>query len=86
MAHSKSARKRVRQNVTHRERNRSQKSALRTQVRKVRQAVEAGDKQLALDELAQAMRRADKVAKNNVLHPNAAARLKSKLSRAVDAM
>jgi len=86
MAHSNSAKKRIRQNETHRERNRGQKSALRTQVKKVRAAVEAGDAELARSELALAMSKADRVAKNNILHPNTAARLKSKLSRAVNAM
>ncbi len=86
MAHSNSAKKRIRQNIVQRERNRGQKSALRSQVKKVRAAVEAGDAALAQSELALAMSKADRVAKKNILHPNTAARLKSKLSRAVNAM
>ena len=86
MAHSNSARKRIRQNATNRERNRATKSALRTQVKKVRAAIEAGDAALARSELALAMKRADKTAKSNSIHANTAARLKSKLSRAVNAM
>ncbi len=86
MAHSNSAKKRIRQNETQRDRNRGQKSALRTQVKKVREAVEAGDAALAQTELALAMSKADRVAKRNILHPNTAARLKSKLSRVVNAM
>ena len=43
MPNSKSATKRLRQNVTHRDRNRAVKSDLRTQLRKVRAAVAAGD-------------------------------------------
>ncbi len=86
MAHSNSAMKRIRQNEAHRDRNRGKKSALRSQVKKVRAAVDAGDSALAKTELALAMKGADKIAKSNLLHKNAAARLKSKLSRAVNAM
>ncbi len=86
MAHSNSARKRIRQNVATREHNRAVKSALRTQVKKVRAAIEAGDVALAQSELAVAMKRADKTAKSNTMHANTAARLKSKLSRAVNSM
>jgi small subunit ribosomal protein S20 len=86
MAHSKSARKRNRQDATHRDRNRGRKSALRTQIKKVRTAIAAGDAEQARAELQLAMKKADKTAKTNTIHPNAAARIKSRLSRAVDSM
>jgi small subunit ribosomal protein S20 len=86
MAHSKSAQKRVRQNEVHRTRNRGRKSSLRTQVKKVRAAIEAGDAERAREELRLVFKQADKTAKTNTIHPNAAARLKSRLSRAVQAM
>jgi small subunit ribosomal protein S20 len=86
MAHSNSAMKRIRQNETHRDRNRAARSALRTQVKKVREAIEAGDVAVAKSELAAAMKQADKTAGSTTMHANTAGRLKSKLSRAVNAM
>ena len=73
MAHSTSAKKRIRQNITCRDRNRGQKSALRTQVKKLRTALTEGDADLARSELALVMKHADKAAKGNLMHKNAAA-------------
>ena len=86
MAHSNSARKRIRQNEKTRARNRSHKSALRSQLKKVRMAIADGDGGRAREEFGLAMKRADKTAKTNAIHRNQAARMKSRLARAINAL
>ena len=83
MPNTKSAKKRLRQNVTRRDRNRSTKSALRTQLRKVREAVKAGDVQTSEAEFRLAAKKLDQAAARNIIHANAAARSKSRLSASI---
>ena len=78
--------KRVRQAEDARARNKAKRSTMRTQMKKVLQAVGQGDKSAAQNELALAMKRIDKAAKARVIHPNNAARKKSSLARRVAAM
>ena len=80
MPNIKSAKKRLRQDIVRRERNRSAKRALRTQCKKVLDAVEARDAGKAQAELEVAAQKLDKAASKNTIHRNAAARLKSRLS------
>lgn len=86
MPNTTSAKKRLRQNIVRRARNRSVKSALRTQVRKVREAVAAGDLAKAEAELKLAAKKADKAAAGATIHRNAAARTKSRLAAKVRAL
>ncbi len=81
-----SAKKRLRQNVVRRERNRTIKRALRTQCRKVREAVEAGDAEQAEVEFRAAVKRLDRAGARNIIHRNAAARTKSRLSARIKAL
>ena len=83
--HTKSAKKRHRQSLERRAKNRSIKSAVKTQVRKVRQAVAAGDVTTAETELRLAARKLDKAGAKRVIHPNAAARTKSRLAHLIRA-
>lgn len=83
MPNSKSAKKRLRQDAVRRTRNRSVKSAVKTQIRKVREAITAGDVATAETELRLAAKRVDKAAAAGVVHANQAARVKSRLSAAV---
>jgi small subunit ribosomal protein S20 len=83
MAHSVSARKRIRQNETRRVHNKAQKSAYRSEIRKVLEAVAAGKLDVANKELPTAMKKIDKAAKSRAIHPNAAGRYKSRLARAI---
>jgi small subunit ribosomal protein S20 len=85
MAHSRSAKKRIRQNVKHHEANRAALSELKTQVKKVRQAVAAKDAAAAAAAYTTLQRLADKAAKAHRIHPNKAARLKSRLAAAARA-
>ncbi len=86
MPNTKSAKKRLRQSITRRARNRAVKSALRSQCRKVRDAVKAGDVQLAQTEFRLAAKRLDRAGARRVIHPNAAARVKSRLSARIKAL
>jgi small subunit ribosomal protein S20 len=83
MPQTKSAAKRLRQDVARQERNRSTKRAIRTQIRKVREAIEAGDLGLAQTEFRATVVKLDRAAASNVIHRNAAARTKSRLSAAI---
>ena len=86
MANMASAEKRVRQSQKRRARNRSYRSHLRTEIKKLRQAVEAGDAETAKTLLPTTLSVVDRIAKHGVIHRNAAARTKSRLSRAVAAL
>lgn len=83
MPTTKSAKKRLRQSEEQRLRNRSTKSALRTQIRKVLTAVQAADVAKANDEFRLAAQRLDKAAAKGVIHVNRASRLKSRLQHAI---
>jgi len=86
MAHSRSARKRIRQNRRRRLRNRSRKSRVKTAVRAVLERVSSGADPAALDALyRRAASELDRAAKRRVIHPNAAARKKSRLARRIAA-
>ena len=80
MAHTKSARKRARQSEARRVRNKPQRSALRTQLKKTAAALESGDVGSAEAELKKAVRALDKAAGKRLIHKNQAARRKSRLS------
>ena len=83
MAHSRTAKKNHRQNVKRRAQNRAFMSALRTQLKQVRAAVAAKDSAGALEAYPRAQKLLDKGAKASRLHANKAARLKSRLSKAI---
>jgi small subunit ribosomal protein S20 len=80
MAHTKSARKRARQSVARRTANRSHRSALRTQLKKVVAAAESGDAEKAGAEFRKAVRALDRAAGKGLIHANQAARRKSRLA------
>ena len=82
MPRIKSAKKRQRQTKVRTERNRAQKSALRTAVKKVRTATTAADAQVALV-AAEAM--LDRAGRKNLVHKNLASRTKSRLAKVVAA-
>ena len=86
MPHSTSAKKRVKQNEKVREQNKAKKSGMRTQLKKVRQAITDGDKAAAQAELPRAMKLLDKAARYNIIHTNKAAREKARLQRDIDAI
>ena len=80
MAHTRSARKRARQNTTRRTRNKPKRSALRTQLRKVAAALGAKNAEAARAELNKAVKVLDTAASKGLIHRNQAARRKSRLA------
>jgi small subunit ribosomal protein S20 len=86
MANTAQARKRARQAETTRQRNASQKSALRTAVKKVKKAIASGDKAAAADVYRQSQAVIDRVADKRIVHKNLAARTKSRLVQAIKAL
>ena len=86
MANIKSQKKRILTNEKARVRNQAVKSELKTYVRRVREAVSAGDKETAQTALAAAGRKLDKAASKGVIHANQAANRKSKLAKQVAAL
>ena len=83
MPNSISAKKSHRQSLKRRDRNRSQRSALKTAIKKVRAAVADGDTAGALELLQAAQKRLDQAAAKNLIHKNSAARTKSRLARLI---
>ena len=83
MPNTPSAKKRLRQNEARRLRNRSFKSAVRTQIKKVRMAVDAGDLEKAETEFRLAANKLDRAGARNLLHPNTSSRYKSRLQKLI---
>jgi small subunit ribosomal protein S20 len=81
MPNTASAKKRLRQNAKRRLYNRSQRSELRGQLRKVRDAVQAGDGERAQSEYRLAQKKLDQAAAKGIVHKNAAARTKGRMIR-----
>lgn len=86
MANIKSQIKRVKTNAARTERNRAAKSELRTWIRKVRTAIDAGDAEAAKAALVTASTKLDKAVTKGVLHANQAANKKSRLAKRVNAL
>ena len=84
MPNHKSAEKRVRQNEKRRTINRSNRSALRTSIKKLRAALSGSDKTGLAELLPQTISKIDKAVQKGVLHRNAAARYKSRLTARVN--
>jgi small subunit ribosomal protein S20 len=83
MPNTTSAKKRMRQDAVRRARNRSTKSSLRTQIRKVREAITAKDLEKSQTEYGLLVKKIDRAASHKVIHANTAARTKSRLSHAI---
>ena len=83
MPNHKSAEKRVRQNEKRRAVNRSNRGSLRTQIKKLRTALTAGDKTQSQELLVPTIALIDKSVNKGVLHKNTAARHKSRLTKHV---
>jgi len=81
VAHSLSAKKRVRQNAKRRVVNRARKSMVKTQIKHFEAALSEGNLEKANTEYRQLVRRLDKVAATSTMHKNTAARLKSRMAR-----
>ena len=86
MANSAQARKRARQSVKQGLHNTSLRSELRTAIKRVVKAIEAGDKAAAQTIFSSSTSVVDSIADKKIIHKNKAARHKSRLSAAIKAM
>jgi len=85
MADHFSALKRARQTTKKTAVNRSNKSLMRTALRKLRTAIDEGDKTAASASYSEAVSVLDKSAKKGIIHKNTASRYKSRLAKRVKA-
>jgi len=86
LANSPQARKRARQAEQSRQRNASQRSMMRTEVKKVVKAIDAGDKAAAETAYRSAVPLLDSMATKGLIHKNKAARHKSRLNARIRAL
>ena len=86
MANTAQARKRVRQAEKSRQRNASQRSMMRTMVKRVFTAIESGDKGAAEVAYKEAVPVLDHMARKGLIHKNKAARYKSRFNTQVRAL
>ncbi len=86
MANSKSAEKRIRVAEQKRLRNRPYRTEARTYVKKAEIAIASGDRAAAEQAVLQATSTLDRVASKGVIHPNNAARRKSRLLKKFNAL
>lgn len=86
MANTAQARKRARQAVVRNKHNSSLRSMLRTSIKRVRQAIETGDKAAATVVFQKTTSVIDRIADKNIIHKNKAARHKSRLASAIKAL
>ena len=86
MAHSLSAKKRVRQNAKRRVINRARKSMVKTQIKHFETALKAGDVDKAQEQYQLTVQKLDKVASTSTMHKNTAARTKSRLARRLNSL
>ncbi len=80
MPNTKGAKKRLRQNIVRRDRNRAEKTRMRHSLRKFREAVAAKDFETAKELSRATVCLLDKAAARGVIHRNKAARLKSRMA------
>jgi small subunit ribosomal protein S20 len=80
MPTTSSAKKRHRQSLERRAKNRATKSALKTQIKKVREAATSGNPEKAETEFRLVAKKLDRAGAKRVIHPNAASRTKSRLA------
>ena len=83
MPNTASAKKRLRQNEVRRLQNRSIKTAVRTQMKKVRVAVRAGELEKAETEFRLAAKKLDRAGARGILHRNTSSRYKSRLQQLI---
>ena len=86
MAHSLSAKKRIRQNVKRRALNRTRRSSLKTRIRRCREALSGTDADAAERLFRDACKALDREANRGLIHRNAAARRKSRLARTLNVL
>lgn len=84
MPNSEGAKRSLRKMEARRERNKSQRSALKTHVKKVRSNAASANVDGAKDALQTAIKKLDQAADKHLIHKNKASRLKSRLAKLVN--
>ena len=86
MAHSLSAKKRVRQNTRRRTANRARRSQVKTMVKRIETTIAEGDAKTASEQFHVLVKKLDKVASTSTMHKKTASRKKSRLARRLNAL
>jgi len=86
VANSPQARKRAKQNSVRRLRNHSQRSAVRTAIKKLEEAIKSGDQAIAKEAYINSVSMIDRATVKGLHHKNRAARLKSRLNKRLKEM
>jgi len=86
VANSAQARKRAKQAESRRKLNASQRSAMRTTIKKVQSAIASGDQDQARQAYLAAVPALDKAVSKGLIHQNKAARHKSRLNKHIRAL
>jgi len=84
VAHSLSAKKRIRQNAKRRARNRWRKDQIKHAVRELDDAVKAGKKDEAAEKLKVVYKKLDQIAAKGTIHKKTASRRKSRLAKRME--
>lgn len=84
MAHTRSSKKRVRQNAALRLHNRTQKGTIKAQVKRVLAAVESKDRAAADKEFRTMTKLLDRAGTKHLIHKNMGARKKSELAKKIN--
>jgi small subunit ribosomal protein S20 len=85
VAHSISAKKRVRQNLKRRARNRYRKEVMKEQTKAFNTALTAGDLKKAEEELNKTVKQLDRVSTKGTIHRNTASRKRSRMMKRLNA-
>ncbi len=86
MANIKSQKKRIKTNEKSRQRNKIQKSGMRTEIKKIDLAIENGDKKTATILLNSVYKKIDSSVTKGLTHKNKAARQKSRITKKVNSL
>ncbi len=86
MAHSLSAKKRVRQNARRKTLNRSRRSQVKTQVKRFEAALSEGNVAMAEEQFRATGKKLDKAGTTSTMHKKTAARKKSRLAKKLNAL
>ncbi len=86
MAHSLSAKKRIRQKAERRKINRARKSQVKTQIKHFDNALSSGDVDAASEQYHLVVQKLDKTAATSTMHKKTAARKKSRLARQLNSL
>ena len=86
MAHSLSAKKRVRQNIKSNAINRARKRQVKTQIKHLEETLSSGNIEAATEQLRLVTKKLDKTASTSTMHKKTAARKKSRLTKKLNAL